>query len=205
MNTYQNIQELLEKYWEGETTLEEERLLKQYFISENIDERLQAYAPLFHAIREEQTVQFEKVKLAPMRPTVYGWSGWAVAASVVLLIAAGIWWFSPKPALVEWVKAEPKAKELNKIEDKLEQEKIEEQSTAAETQAVVIKTPKHRKKSVQLPKKSKEIDPEAELAMQEIKAALALLSSKIKKGKSEAAKGASHLEEMDRVFKKKEG
>ena len=41
--------------------------------------------------------------------------------------------------------------------------------------------------------------------MEEIKAALALVSSKIRKGRQEAAKGAIHLESVDRIFKKKVG
>jgi len=39
--------------------------------------------------------------------------------------------------------------------------------------------------------------------MAEIKAALALVSSKLKKGRQEAAKGASHLDNVDKIFKKK--
>ncbi len=39
--------------------------------------------------------------------------------------------------------------------------------------------------------------------MAEIKAALALVSSKIGKGRREAAKGAIYLENVDKIFKKK--
>jgi hypothetical protein len=41
------------------------------------------------------------------------------------------------------------------------------------------------------------------MAMEEIKAALALVSSKIRKGRQEAAKGAVHLETVDIMLKKK--
>ena len=43
------------------------------------------------------------------------------------------------------------------------------------------------------------------MAMEEIKAALALISSKIGKGRREAAKGAEHLDAVDKIFKKSAG
>jgi nitroimidazol reductase NimA-like FMN-containing flavoprotein (pyridoxamine 5'-phosphate oxidase superfamily) len=44
---------------------------------------------------------------------------------------------------------------------------------------------------------------EAEKAYAEVKAALALVSSKLNKGRTEAAKNLNHLESLDKVFKKK--
>ncbi len=41
------IRHLLNKYWETETSLEEEKLLKQYFSSGNVSEEFQEYSPLF--------------------------------------------------------------------------------------------------------------------------------------------------------------
>ncbi|HFB99837.1 MAG TPA: pyruvate ferredoxin oxidoreductase, partial [Phaeodactylibacter sp.] len=51
---YKNISQLLEKYWEGETSLQEENTLKQYFNQENVAQELQEYQPLFQFFKEEQ-------------------------------------------------------------------------------------------------------------------------------------------------------
>ena len=61
---YKNISQLLEKYWEGETSLQEENTLKQYFNQENVAQELQEYQPLFQFFKEEQDLvmsdDFEK-------------------------------------------------------------------------------------------------------------------------------------------------
>ena len=49
------------------------------------------------------------------------------------------------------------------------------------------------------------IDPETARAMAEIKAALALVSAKLDKGRNEAVKGATYLDAMEKVPKKKAG
>jgi len=42
-----NINKLLEKYWEGDSTLSQEAELRAYFQSGNVEESHEAYAPLF--------------------------------------------------------------------------------------------------------------------------------------------------------------
>ncbi len=46
MNTTE-IKILLEKYYDGETTLDEERILKAYFTSDQVDEKLKEHIPVF--------------------------------------------------------------------------------------------------------------------------------------------------------------
>lgn len=202
MKNFSDIQTLLDRYWEGETTLEEERALKAYFASGQVDERLRSVAPLFQALREEQTVQYTKPKTVELRPVHFAWQKLAAAASVALLLAAGLWWWSGKEKLVQEQIVEQPATPPQQI---LPQEKpvAEDTKIAAteETKPPVLakKTGIKRKK----PATAKPLDPETEQAMEEIMAALALVSSKIKKGKQEAAKGAIHLEAVDKVFKKK--
>ena len=41
------IDELLDKYFEGETSCEEERELRRFFTEEEVPEHLQTYRPLF--------------------------------------------------------------------------------------------------------------------------------------------------------------
>lgn len=49
MKKYQHIEQLLDKYWEGETTLAEDKTLQKFFTSETIPIELQAFQSLFQA------------------------------------------------------------------------------------------------------------------------------------------------------------
>lgn len=76
-----DIDLLLEKYFEGETTLEEESILRNYFRQSEIEDRHKVYAPMFNyfsAERKEAAV--EKKKKIPF----YVWI--SVAASILLII-----------------------------------------------------------------------------------------------------------------------
>lgn len=44
---YKYIEQLLERYWEGETTLQEESILRTFFSQPDIPEDLQKFQPLF--------------------------------------------------------------------------------------------------------------------------------------------------------------
>lgn len=203
MSDFKHIQALLEKYWEGETTLEEERQLKGYFASDSVDAQLQQYASMFQAIREEQTVQLNKPKVIPLRPQQYQWQqGWAVAASIILLLAAGAWWLFSSPGEAPIV-AEKSPMEQPKESPETAMP-IEKQVLAQADQPVAKRVVKLKRESAKR-EKTPVINPEEEAAMQEIKAALALVSSKIRKGREEAAKGAEHLESIDKIFKRKDG
>lgn len=48
------IEILLNKYWEGKTSTEEERVLKDYFSQSKVAEHLQYVQPLFKALRDEE-------------------------------------------------------------------------------------------------------------------------------------------------------
>ncbi len=47
MMNYQYIEQLLDRYWEGETTLEEEQILRTFFSQPDVPEKMRQYAPLF--------------------------------------------------------------------------------------------------------------------------------------------------------------
>ena len=200
MSDYNKILALLDKFWEGETTLEEEGQLKSYFATDAVDERLRKYAPLFQALREEQAVQLNKAKVVSLRPQQYQWQNWAVAASIIMLLSAGLWWLFSTPVEPTIIADKPNI-ELpnNKSEETINPE------PATPTLAAIEKPTPKRKfyQKRRAPKPT--ISPEEEAAMEEIKAALALVSSKIRKGRHEAAKGASHLENIDKIFIRKEG
>ena len=49
------IDELLDKYFEGETSCEEERELRRFFTEKEVPEHLQTYRPLFAYLNREAT------------------------------------------------------------------------------------------------------------------------------------------------------
>ncbi len=194
-----HIEALLEKYWEGDTTLEEERLLKTYFASKEVAENLRQYAPLFQVFREEQTVQFsQQTAASDIKPVQYNWKPWAVAASLALLLSAG-WWWSVQPGPANEYVAETIQNPVQTTQEK--------QVTPSENPALLVQADPlpavTRKKKSYGKQPATQLNEEQEKAMAEIKAALALVSSKLKKGRQEAAKGASHLDNVDKIFKKK--
>ncbi len=99
MDSQMNIKNLIDKYFEGNTTLEEEARLRDYFNQSEVDESFKPYRPLFQFLKneKEQTLgsdfdqklmaQIESsAKVVPMR----NWRRHAlrIAAVGVVLIAA---------------------------------------------------------------------------------------------------------------------
>lgn len=77
-----NIDKILEKYFEGETTLEEESVLRNYFRQPDIDKRHKIYAPMFNFFSEERKeVAVEKKK---RKIPLYAWI--AIAASLLAIV-----------------------------------------------------------------------------------------------------------------------
>lgn len=44
---YKYIQQLLDRYWQGDTSIEEENILRQFFIQPNVPDELRQYRALF--------------------------------------------------------------------------------------------------------------------------------------------------------------
>ena len=61
------IEELLEKYFDGQTTCEEERALRRFFASDQVPEHLEVYRPLFACIDQEAETfrETQKEEAAP--------------------------------------------------------------------------------------------------------------------------------------------
>ena len=81
------IEKLLEKYDNGETTLQEEQQLKNYFVQETVAPHLEVYKPMFVYFLQTQKEQYTKeVPLQPKKTyTLYKWI--SVAAIAVLMFA----------------------------------------------------------------------------------------------------------------------
>ena len=63
-----NIEELLNKYFEGETTCEEERELRRFFTRGIVPEHLQMYRPMFAFLNEENRQSKTAVPEVPKFP-----------------------------------------------------------------------------------------------------------------------------------------
>ena len=50
---YKYIEQLLERYWEGETTLQEEAILRTFFSQQDMPDHLRKFQPLFSMEKEE--------------------------------------------------------------------------------------------------------------------------------------------------------
>ncbi len=80
-----NIEQLLERYDNGETTLQEEQQLKNYFTQETVEPHLEVYKSMFQYFLHTQEEQFTKdIPLKPSKTyTLYKWI--SVAAVAVLM------------------------------------------------------------------------------------------------------------------------
>lgn len=86
------IEILLEKYFEGETSIAEETELKTYFLSGNVAPHLKQYGPLFGYFAEEKSKKSnqELILVVQKRKTIW----WSIAASVVVLIGVGAYTYT---------------------------------------------------------------------------------------------------------------
>lgn len=115
------IQNLLDKYLEANTTLAEEETLKAYFSQKEVAPHLEQYASMFQYFADSKNEQFTKPVLLDSKKNNFKWS--AIAAAVVLLfgIYFGIKTYKDDNTLSEQelVTAKNAEKELKKALDLL--------------------------------------------------------------------------------------
>ena len=80
-----NIEELLKKYLDAETTIAEEKELKTYFSSDNVAPHLQEYQEMFGYFSTSKNERFTKT--IQLKSQKMNWKWLSVAASVVLLVS----------------------------------------------------------------------------------------------------------------------
>jgi hypothetical protein len=81
------IENILEKYFQGETSIAEEKVLKEYFSSSNVAQHLEQYKPIFgyfSQVKEQKSTQ--EIPLQTKKRNV-AWL--SIAASVVVLLGIG--------------------------------------------------------------------------------------------------------------------
>ncbi|MCF8308353.1 MAG: hypothetical protein K9I68_05015 [Bacteroidales bacterium] len=91
---HQEIDELIEKYFEGNTSLEEEKELKRFFNREEVPPHLEKYRKYFGMIKEERGQHAGKIDFSNFS-TYVRWKkyrrirNWRIAAVIVLLFGIG--------------------------------------------------------------------------------------------------------------------
>jgi hypothetical protein len=86
------IENILEKYFQGETTIAEENQLKEYFSSPNVAQHLEQYKPMFgyfSQVKQQKTTQ--EIPLQTKKRNV-AWL--SIAASIVVLLGIGTFYFA---------------------------------------------------------------------------------------------------------------
>lgn len=121
---YKHIPALLERYFEGNTTLEEEAQLRAYFQQEDIPAALAPYRPLFQYFAEAKEYGLpanfdQKVMEQLPKPSIHRLrSTWWVRAAALVGLALGAWWAVEQYAIppqeevaIDWSKYEPETVE----------------------------------------------------------------------------------------------
>lgn len=82
------IDDLLNKYFEGETSCEEEQWIRHYFSEEEVPEHLLCYKPMFAYFDNEITREQVRNKFIPRRKRViYTLSGIAACAIIAVAVS----------------------------------------------------------------------------------------------------------------------
>lgn len=79
------IEQLLESYFEGETTLQEEKTLRTYFTGTEVAPHLRPYVGMFSAFAKAQQETYDAPIILPKKRRKYSWIA-SAAAAVVLCI-----------------------------------------------------------------------------------------------------------------------
>ncbi len=90
------IEQLLEKYWDGDTTLKEEQVLQRYFTEEEVPGHLQGVAALFQKYSKDQQFNslnddFDEALIHDIEKSASVWKFsfiFKIAAAVALVVAS---------------------------------------------------------------------------------------------------------------------
>lgn len=89
---FDNIENIVAKYFQGETTLAEEKELKNYFSSPNVAQHLEQYKPLFGYFSQEKEHQSTQESPLNLKTRTIPWL--AIAASAVILLGLASYFYN---------------------------------------------------------------------------------------------------------------
>ncbi len=81
---HNEIEILVEKYYNAETSIDEENILRLYFAGDNVATNLLKYKPMFSYITEEKTKQYDKKIMLKSKTNKMAW--FSVAASLIAFL-----------------------------------------------------------------------------------------------------------------------
>jgi len=82
-----NIEKLLEKYFEASTTVAEEEQLREYFAQESVPAHLEPYKPMFNYFSNAKEERFTKQVPLKTRSNLYKW----ISVAAVAVLTFGIY------------------------------------------------------------------------------------------------------------------
>ncbi|MGO4772278.1 hypothetical protein ACEN2I_11490 [Flavobacterium sp. W22_SRS_FK3] len=88
---FNKIEDILEKYFQGETSIAEENQLREYFSSSNVAQHLQQYKPMFgyfSQVKEQKLTQE-----IPLKTNKRNVAWLSIAASAVVLLGIGTYFY----------------------------------------------------------------------------------------------------------------
>lgn len=94
-----NIDNLITKYFEGETSLQEENILKEYFSNGIVEPHLETYKPLFTFIKSEKEVKSTALSMPKKHKKRNNWV--AISAAVCLFSLGMLWIYDAQVNQIE--------------------------------------------------------------------------------------------------------
>ena len=88
------IEDILEKYFQGETTIAEENQLKEYFSSSNVAQHLEQYKPMFgyfSQVKQQKSTQETPLPKSQNKKQNVAWL--SIAAAAVVLLSIGTYFY----------------------------------------------------------------------------------------------------------------
>ena len=85
-----NIQQILDKYFAGETTISDEKMLKEYFFSDQVADEYVYLIPVFRYFEQENSVKIQSPKKLRHKVFMSSYVRWilvaGIAASVLIAV-----------------------------------------------------------------------------------------------------------------------
>lgn len=93
---FQKIENLVEKYFEGQTTIAEEKKLQTYFSESDVAQHLKQYQSIFRFFEQERLIESSRKAPSKTRKQKVVWL--SVAASVAVLLGVGVFLYQNENA-----------------------------------------------------------------------------------------------------------
>jgi len=140
MITNETIGQLLEKYWQGQTSVAEEKQLRSFFAGENVPDEWMKYRSLFVWENKQKEIQFVKpyrfTRPISIRRQIY--PALKIAASILILLAFGISVFThyKQEKFIDTIFTEMNTVSVDSMASPLEKEVVAKAKSLEEIKAV---------------------------------------------------------------------